>query len=117
MRQIPAMLRLLLCSLLIGGYGAMYAGSVLHDLGHSVEAAQHSAKHCDHTQAVAGDEHESHLEVPCFFCTHAPVISSDLVVEQTWTPAIAALAPPAECAFAVHSPSRTLPSLRGPPTA
>jgi hypothetical protein len=116
MRQLPNIVRLLVCSLLIGGYGAMYAGSVLHDLGHSVESSKHAEEHQAHTLTIGDDEHEHHLEVNCFFCTHAPVVSSEITVEQIWTPAVASLAPPTQFAEVVHTTSIPLPELRGPPT-
>jgi hypothetical protein len=115
MRQLPNIVRLLICSLLIGGYGAMYAGSVMHDLGHSVQSSEHAEKHHDHNQGISDSASEKHLEVNCFFCTHAPVVSSEITAEQIWTPAIASLAPPTESAEVVHTTSIPLPELRGPP--
>lgn len=117
MSALPNYLRLLICSLLIGGYGAMYAGSVLHDLGHTAAAFAHSEKHHDHPLAISSQSSDAHLEVTCFFCTHAPVISTDHVVEQIWTPASATLAPPLDLPGAIHFVSIPLSELRGPPTA
>jgi hypothetical protein len=135
MRQLPNFVRLLICSLLIGGYGAMYAGSVLHELCHTVQASHsshgdhaeaerdasasddHNDNGCDHSASTIREASEPHSDVACFFCTHSPVISADLVVEQTWTPAVASLAPPAERTLGVHSSAHFFPSLRGPPTA
>jgi hypothetical protein len=117
MREIPTIIRLLICSLLLGGYGAMYAGSITHDLGHMAETLQHSEAHesCDY--AVAGHDEETHIEVNCFFCSHGPVLAASNTPEQVWTRVAASLAPPVEVAPSLHSSSISLRELRGPPAA
>jgi hypothetical protein len=115
MRKFPVIIRIVIVGLLIGGYGAMYAGSILHDLGHNVTATQHADKHHDSRLAITSASDASHLEVSCFFCSHAPVVSEDLVVEQNWTPSIAMLAPPTEQSSSVLFLSIPLLELRGPP--
>ena len=117
MRKLRSILHLLIVTLLIGGYGAMYAGSIVHDLGHMSEHAALADKHtgCDHTFDTSGDE--KHLEVSCFFCSHAPVVSHELSTDPNWTLDLASLEPPTERSSVALSRSQELPSLRGPPTA
>lgn len=118
MRKLTSYLQLVIVSLLIGGYGSMYAGSMAHDLGHMTEHAKLVDKHVDASAAsYASHEEEKHLEVSCFFCSHAPVLSYAPVVEQVWTPCAAAQAPPIEHPASLESRSLELPSLRGPPAA
>jgi hypothetical protein len=113
MRKIPNIIRLLICSLLIGGYGAMYAGSVVHDLGHMGERALHAQAHSD--SALAAHDEASHLEVSCFFCSHGPVLAASNTIEQAWTLDVSPLVPPFEIVRSLHSSSVSLRELRGPP--
>jgi hypothetical protein len=117
MRELPTFLRLLICGLLLGGYGAMYAGSVKHDLGHLVEKAHDAEMHhsCDH--AVATHDDATHLEIDCFFCSHGPVLAASHTTEQVWTLAVESLALPFEVARTLHTSSVSLRELRGPPAA
>jgi hypothetical protein len=116
MSRILTILRAALCALLMAGYGGMYCGSILHDLGHEFSASE--THDCGEQHLAITESHDGdHVDVTCFFCSHSQVISDDLVVEQNWTPAVASLAPPVNSVRAPHTSSLDLPSLRGPPTA
>ena len=120
MRKLSSYLQLVIVSLLIGGYVSMYAGSIAHDLGHLTEHVKLADKHGEHDSCAdvySSHAEEKHIEVSCFFCSHAPVLANAPIVEQTWTLSVAAEAPPLVHSALLESRSLDHPSLRGPPEA
>lgn len=114
MYPLKQILRVLLCTLLMVGYGGMYAGSILHDLGHGTEETHHCDSHDEATVATPSSD-DDHSGVTCFFCSHSQVVTDDVTPQQIWTLSTASLAPPLESESTPRSVSVLLSELRGPP--